>query len=66
MNTFQMVNYIGHNTDPYWLTNCCDVKILLRIITIKSTYICTKLRIIKNNNKNKEVKIDKMGKKIQK
>jgi hypothetical protein len=32
MNTFQVVNYIGHNTDPYWLTNYCAVKILLRIL----------------------------------
>jgi hypothetical protein len=23
MNTFQVVNYIGQNTDPYWLTNYC-------------------------------------------
>jgi hypothetical protein len=29
MNTLQVVNYIGHNTDPYWLTNCCAVEILL-------------------------------------
>jgi hypothetical protein len=32
MNTFQVVNYIGHNTDPYWLTNYCAVKISLRIL----------------------------------
>jgi hypothetical protein len=29
MNTLQVVNYIGHNTDLYWLTNCCAVEILL-------------------------------------
>jgi hypothetical protein len=32
MNTFQVINYIGHNTDPYWLTNYCAVKISLRIL----------------------------------
>jgi hypothetical protein len=31
MNTFQVVNYIGHNTDPYWLTNYCAVERSLRI-----------------------------------
>jgi hypothetical protein len=69
-NTFQVVNYIGHDTDPYWLTNYCAVEILIKIfwetITIKSTYICTKLRMIKIIIKNKKVKVDKMGKKIQK
>jgi hypothetical protein len=64
-----VVNYIGHNTDPSWLTNYCAVEILLRTlwvtITIKSTYICTELQMIKIIIKNKNVKIDKMGKKIQ-
>jgi hypothetical protein len=32
----KVVNYIGHNTDPYWLTNYCAVKISLRYkVTIK-------------------------------
>jgi hypothetical protein len=32
MNTFQVVNYIRHNTDPYWSTAYCAVKISLRIL----------------------------------
>jgi hypothetical protein len=39
MNTFQVVNYIGHNMDPYWLTNYCAVKVLfynLRLFTLIS------------------------------
>jgi hypothetical protein len=44
MNTFQVVNYIRHNRDLYWLTNYCAVDILLRILYDK------------NKNKNKKVK----------
>jgi hypothetical protein len=32
MNIFQVVNYIGHDSDPYWLTDYYAVKISLRIL----------------------------------
>jgi hypothetical protein len=34
MNIFQVGNYIEHNTDLYWLTNYCAVKISLRILKV--------------------------------
>jgi hypothetical protein len=34
MNTFQVVNYVGHNMDPYLLTNYCAVEMLLRICCV--------------------------------